>query len=98
MDNLSNADMYLVIVGFLMPLLISVLIKSTWPSWARGLFAFVACVVVAAIDIFFISRTFDPNDLVRSILIVFFLAIATYHFWWKPSQITTKVEENVNLY
>lgn len=95
MDLPGTADMFTVIVGFFLPLLVAVINKSTWPSYVRGVVSFLACLVFSAIDVFFVKNAATPENWARTFITIFFLAIATYHWYWKPTGIAPGIEKRI---
>ncbi len=90
---MSETDMWDAVLGFLMPLAVAFLNQTRWPRVIKGLCAFAVCAVTALITVFVRNDDFDLTNWVRTLLVVFVTAIATYHFWWKPSEIAPRVEQ-----
>lgn len=92
MEFESTVAMWAAIVGFLMPLVIAVINRRDWSSPAKGMSAFVACLVAAFGTAYFEGGLSDANDVVTAALVVFTMAITTFQFWWKPSGIADGIE------
>lgn len=80
MDNIA---MWQGILGFAMPLLISVIVQTGWDDRAKSVCAFVCC-VIGAVGTAALSGQLDGVDVVTGFLIVFTLAMASYKGFWKP--------------
>ena len=83
--------MWALLVGFLMPLLIAVLQRSTWPLQLRAGIAFIVCAIAGGVTAW-LAGDFDANDVVSSILVVLTTALATYKGLWKPTGFAGSIE------
>ncbi len=90
---MSELDMWDAVLGFFMPVVIAFLNQTRWPATMKGLCAFAVCAVAALITVYVRDDGFALTSWVRTLLVVFLTAIATYHFWWKPSTIGPAVEQ-----
>ena len=79
------------IVGFLMPLLISVIKQATWSEATKSVFAFGAC-LVASLGTAYFSGNFAGQDIVTCVLITFTIAIGAYYGFYKPTGISKAIE------
>lgn len=91
LHTLQNLEMWALLVGFVLPLVISALEQSTWSNGIRSAVAFVVCVIAGGITAW-IAGDFDTNDIVTAALIVLTTALATYKGLWKPTGIAPKIE------
>jgi len=66
---------------------IDALNRRGWPSERKALAAFFQCVLAATLLVYVMGET-HPDDWLRTVLIVFFVAIALHRFYWKPSGIS----------
>jgi len=77
-------DLYQVVVGVLLPMLIALFIKKTWDTkkkvWISMLF-----VMLASIGHLFYSGDFDLTNLPVTFLKIFGLTVITYKGFWNPS-------------
>jgi len=89
--TLSNGDLWRILVGFLMPLVIAAINQRTWRSQIKAAVMFGASVVVAAITLFFQGGV-DWTDYPRAFLLIFTTAQLGYLAWWKPSGVTDAIE------
>lgn len=95
-DVPSNLVMWNGIIGFGMPIILSVLIQSRWPEWAKSLVAFVAC-LVAGYGTAYFAGNLDGRDWVSGALVVFTVAIASYYGLWKPSGIAPAIRRITDI-
>lgn len=86
----SNLALAAVVVGFVMPVVIDALNRRRWPSELKALAAFFQCVLAATLLVYVMGET-HPDDWLRTVLIVFFVAIALHRFYWKPSGISDAI-------
>jgi hypothetical protein len=84
---MSNAVMWSGIVGFLSPLVIQFLAKSGWPKAKQAVVALVFCLLVSIPTVYF-AGNFEADDLAKSALIIFTVAIASYKGFWNPVGVT----------
>lgn len=90
----SNLALASAIIGFGLPLGIAAVNRRTWASEAKAITAFVMSLLAAALLVVAMGAL-TTEDYFRSALIVFFVAIMTYNFYWKPSGIAGSIEANV---
>ena len=84
----TNINMWTVVVGAVLPLLISAANRLPVPNY---MIAFTLCVAAAFGDVYFSGRL-NPSDWATSLLTIFFTVVTTYQAFWKPSGITNKIE------
>src|SRR3954452_6565937 len=83
----SNLALAAVVVGFVMPVVIDAVNRRGWPSELKALAAFCQCMLAATLLVSVMGET-HPDDWLRTVLIVFFVAIALHRFSWNPSGIS----------
>lgn len=88
--------MWLLVVGFLLPLVISVIQQQSWSDQLRALVAFAACVVAGAGTAYF-QGDFTGKRVISGILIVAVTALTTYRNFWKPTNISPTIETMTTL-
>ena len=93
---MTNVQMWSMIVGFFMPLLIAVLEQSKWSNALRAVVAFVACAIAATITVV-VAGDLNTKTWVTSALTVLVAAIATYKMWWQPVGIAPTIEKATNI-
>lgn len=81
-QNMTDAAMWALIVGFLSPLVIAVVQRPEWKDWARALVTFVYCLIAGAVTAY-LNGAMEGRSLVSTILLVFVVAIAAYRGLWK---------------
>ena len=84
----TNINMWTVVVGAVLPLLISAANRLPVPNY---MIAFTLCVAAAFGDVYFSGRL-NSADWATSLLTIFFTVVTTYQAFWKPSGITNKIE------
>lgn len=86
---MTNAVMWAGIVGFLSPLVVQQLARSGLTKQVQALIAFVFCAVVAVPTAAFAPGSdLSVDSFVKSALIVFTIAIASYKGFWNPVGVT----------
>lgn len=90
--ELNNVELWSLIVGFFLPLAISVVQQQRWGSGFRAVVGFVVCLVAAAGTVFFTHGLHVDEHLVKSALLVIVTAQATYSNLWKPTGVSPSVE------
>src|SRR5215471_7844554 len=89
---MSNTDMWSLIVGFLLPLGISLVQQAHWPVAFRSIIGFLMCLVAATGTVLIQVGSWDWHDWVQSALIIFVTAIATYQGFWKKTGVAPAIE------
>lgn len=90
-NELGNLAMWSLIVGFLSPLVISVLEQSVWTDRVRAFVAFLFCALVAIPTAYF-AGDLQGKDYVTAGLLILVTAISTYRNFWRPSRIAPAIE------
>jgi hypothetical protein len=90
--NVPNVVLWSTVVGFVLPPVLSIVQQPSWTDQARAWVAFIACIPFAAGTVYF-NGAFNAADLVTSFLLIFVTAISTYKMFWKPTQISVKIEK-----
>ena len=88
---MTDLQMFSALVGFFLPLAISVVQQPKWPEWFRVLSAVVLC-SFTGFGIAYLQGDLDGRSLVSSILIVLTVSLTTYRNVWKASGIAGRVE------
>ncbi|WP_199896714.1 hypothetical protein [Streptomyces niger] len=88
---MTNAQMWALIVGFLSPLLISVVNRPHWSSAIRASVQ-VAVSVLVGLGTAYFAGDFAGKDIVTSILIASVSAISAYKGIFKPTGMSPAVE------
>jgi hypothetical protein len=90
-NNLTTQDMWTILVGFLMPLLVALVNQSHWSKPLRAIVSFAICIVVAIADVL-IQGNWNGHALTRTLVLVAFVAYTSYQLFWKPSAIAPAIE------
>ena len=89
---MSNLEMWALVVGFLLPPVLSILMQSGWSQPVQAFVAFVACAVAGAGTAYF-QGDLTGRRFVEAGLVVLVTTIATYKGFWKPTRISPTIEE-----
>jgi len=89
MDDLT---MWSLLVGFLSPLLISVVQQPKWTQQTRAFVTFVSSLILGAGTAYFQGDLDDAQSTVSAILIVLVSGMTTYRNLWKTTGIAPKIE------
>ena len=92
----GNAVMWAGIMGFVMPVLVSVIVQTGWNSRAKSVVAFVSCLIAGAGTAYF-AGNFVGQDIVTCALITFTVAISTYYGFWRPTGMAGRIEAATTL-
>lgn len=92
----DNLTLYMAVLGWLIPLVISFVKQAGWSKTVKGLIAAVVS-VVSAIIAAAIAGHWNPEDVTRSILIVLTLSQVSYVTFWKSSGIDDRIEEATSV-
>lgn len=90
-NNLTTQDMWTILVGFLMPILVALVNQTHWSKPLRAIVSFAICIVVAIADVL-IQGNWNGHDLTRTLVLVAFVAYTSYTLFWKPSAIAPSIE------
>jgi len=88
----SNITMWAGLVGFFLPIAISIITQSGWSDRVKSAVAFLAC-LAASVGTAYFSGNFTDRDIITCALIVFTLATASYVGFWKPSGIAPAIRD-----
>ena len=89
-----NFEMWTLIIGILLPLVISIMVKPDWPPLRKYWVAFLLCLGAAFGDVWY-SGAFSLVDIGETILKMIFLCFTSYLAFWRPSGIAETVEKRV---
>ena len=89
---MGNAEMWALVVGFVIPPLLAVIQQPKWTSLVRSLVMFAAALVAGAGTAYF-AGSFEGKDAVSAVLIVLVTAISTYEGFWKKTGAAPAIEK-----
>ena len=92
----ANLNNWTLILGFAMPLAISVVQQSAWSNQVRAIVAFVLCFAAAAAQLV-VSGSMTADNLGTNGLAVAALAVTFYRNFWKPLGVAPRIEAATNL-
>jgi hypothetical protein len=87
----TNLVMWGLVVGFFMPILISVVQQPSWSQSVRSVVMFAASAIAGFGTAWFEGRL-NGVDITTAILIVMVTTIATYKGFWQPNGVSPKIE------
>jgi hypothetical protein len=88
-------SMFMVVIGVLLPGLISITKKYNWSSQTTTLLTFGASAIAAAGHLFFQEGGFDVNNWPTTFLKILFITVTAYNMYWKPTGLDEKIAVNV---
>lgn len=91
MDLNQDLVMWSTIVGFLSPLVISIIQQPKFNEAAKAVITFLYCLVTAFITVILEGR-FTQDRFVTAMLFVFVTAIVAYKGLWKPTGASPAIE------
>jgi VIT1/CCC1 family predicted Fe2+/Mn2+ transporter len=93
MDDLA---MWSLVVGFFLPLALSVVIQTGWSEAAKAAVAFLAAAAAGAGTAYF-EGDLTGRSFVSAALVVLVSALATYRSFWKPTGVAPSIETATNV-
>lgn len=97
MENFPiNIDMYVTVVGLLLPVLIATIVAPDWTKQTKGWVSFGLVFLAAAGHLFFMGN-FNVADFPGTFLKILFLCTGSYVGFWRPTGIKDAVEKNVGV-
>lgn len=87
-----NTENWQFILGALQPLVLSVILQSTWSRRLQAVVAFVFSVVATAVGMYLAGDFALGMDYVTGILAVFSSSIVAYYGFWKPTGVAPAIE------
>jgi hypothetical protein len=90
----SDVQLWAAVVGFLLPIATAVVIRQGWSSAVQSVANFVLAAIAAAGTQYFEGNLTGDNwrAYVHTLLIVFVASIASYHGFFRPTNIGPKIE------
>jgi len=90
----TNLSMWSAVVGFLLPPFVSVVQQAKWPTWARSVVGFVACLAAATGTVYIQGpEVFTWQRWTTAALTVFVAAMTAYKALWQPTGIAASIEQ-----
>lgn len=86
-----------VLLGAVLPLLISVINRASWPDQTKAVAAFVICLLAAAASSLVVDGVDirEPGfDFVTYCATVYGSAMVTYGRFWRPTKVAPTIERN----
>lgn len=89
---MSNLEMWALVVGFLLPPVLSIVMQTGWSEAVQSVVAFLGCALAGAGTAYF-QGDLTGRRFVEAGLVVLVTAIATYKGFWKPTRISPTIEK-----
>lgn len=93
---MNDLTMWSLLVGTLLPLVVSVVQQPRWPDWLRALVTVAICIAVGA-GTAFLEGNLTGRTWLSSALVVLVAALATYKGFWKQTGVTDKIESQTSF-
>jgi hypothetical protein len=94
---MTNLEMWSLIVGFLLPPLLSVLMQKHWKPGFKAVVAFVGCLLAAVGTVLIQQDGWDGQKWLESALAIFIAAITSYKGLWKPVGVAPAIEDATTI-
>lgn len=88
---MSDLEMYSLLVGFFLPLGISVVQQPRWPDGLRAVCTFVLC-AVAGLGTAYFQGDLTGRRVISAVLLVLVAALTSYRNFWKPTRLAPALE------
>lgn len=88
--QMTDMAMWSLIVGFFLPILVSLIKQSKWSKTAKVLLAFALFIVVGFVTAY-LSGLLEARTIISSILIIAVVSLTMYQSFYKPTGIDAKV-------
>ena len=88
---MENIELWSLVVGFLLPPVLSIIMQSHWSDQVQAVVAFVACLLAGAGTAYF-QGDLTAKRWVEASLVVLVTTIATYKGFWKPTRVSPTIE------
>lgn len=93
---MSDLEMVTLVVGFFLPVVLSVLIQTGWDKRVQSVVAFFVSALAAAATLY-VKGDLTGKTWVSATLIILVTAIATYHGLWKSTGVAPSIESRTNF-
>ena len=95
-DSTSALQSWQLVVAFVLPLLIAVVVKSSYSPAIKSLIMLAASAVATAVTMYLHGELSADADYVENVLKVAALTIAFYQGVWKPTEVAPKIQNSIN--
>ena len=93
---MTSAEQWALLVGFLMPLLLSVIQQPGWSKPVRAIVMFIVCIVGGLITVWVATpgglSGSSTHGIIGVCLTVALAAVAFYEKFWKPTGVAPAIE------
>lgn len=91
-----TTDQWAAFAGFFLPAVVAVVNRAEWKSWVKGLIALLASVLVGTVTAL-LGGQFTGHTWVEAVGVAFAASQVAYHTWWKGTNISTWIEQTINV-
>jgi ABC-type uncharacterized transport system permease subunit len=91
-----TTDQWAAVVGFVLPVLVSIVNREEWKPWVKGAVALLASFVVGTVTAL-LAGQFTGTTWLQAIGVVFATSQVAYHTWWKGTDLGALIEKKVNV-
>lgn len=90
----SNIQLWASVVGFLVPIATAIIVQRGWSAAVQSVANFVVSAIAAAGTQYFEGNLDGSNidGFIRTFLVVFVASIASYHGFFRPTNIAPRIE------
>ena len=92
--DLTDLQLWLLIIGFVGPLVISFVSRPTLAPWAKIAIQVVYSAIAGA-GTAYLSGQFDGRTVISSVLLVLAVTVLSYKGLWKPTGVSDSIESGV---
>lgn len=90
---MTTVELWSLLLGTFLPLLVAVIQQRKWPDWVRVLVTVVISIIVGIGNVAVQGQLeFDNSAWVKNVLLVLLAAVAAFKGIWQPSRVTDKIE------
>lgn len=98
MSKISDLEMWSLLVGALLPMLVAVVQQPKWPNWFRAAVGVAASVVAGFVTTYLtLDSALWDQGMVHAILLVAVASWASYVSFWKPTSVAPTIEAKTTI-
>jgi len=83
-------------VGFVLPILVAIINREEWKPWLKAVVSLLASVAGGTVTAL-LGGEFTGANWLTAIGVAFGASQVFYHTWWKNSDITSWIEQTINV-
>ena len=93
---MTDYQMWILVAGFLSPPVLAVIQQTKWDKKLKSVVTFLWAVILGGIGSY-LHGDVNGKTWVSTTLIILVTAIATYHGFWKPTNVADSIESRTNI-